>query len=152
MAVKKADPSLTKQSYALKAVKPGDESIMERYMCHSSGKGAPVVVLHSQGLEYSLAWCDLQNAAFYDAQDAFRVAKKAKSLGGAVEQVYERVKSKSQSSRMDVINTIISMWREQKRSVDVRYMRTVINGVMLQLEDKSFENKLVAELFSEFTF
>lgn len=133
-ALKKADPSLTKQSYSLKTIKSGEESIYERYMCHSSGKGAPVVVLFSHGLQYTSKWAVEQNVSFWDAQVEFKKQAKTKNVAGWVEMITVvcRVRQ-AELTRMDVAYAVYDEFKGFKKAMDPRYMATVMEGVCAQL-------------------
>lgn len=124
-------PGLTGNGqYAMKIVDPATEDVYVRYMCHSSGRGDPVVVVALQHAMYTRDMFVTMNLQFWDERAAFN----GKSKTATVAEVHRRVvESGMQPTRMNIARVAMDVVVETDRPVVVVYLRGVVNAVLVKL-------------------
>jgi len=136
---RRAAPDAPKAGYSLGVVKPGEDHVYERYMCHGASLGDRVVIVSAGGIKYTQAWAQDQNAAFYAAQTEFKARVKAKPKGNTIEELLEECKAIDVRTRREVAVVLVKMFVRQRRAMIESYMKACITtvAVTLELEDAS---------------
>lgn len=124
-------PGLTGNGqYAMKIVDPATEDVYVRYMCHSSGRGDPVVVVSLQHSVYNRAMFVEMNKQFWDERAAFD----GKSRTATVAETYRRcMEGGVQPTRANIARVAIDVVVETNRPVVVVYLRGVVNAVLVKM-------------------
>ena len=146
---RRACPDAPKAGYSLGVIKPGEDHVYERYMCHGAALGDTVVIVSAGGIKYTQAWAQDQNAAFYAAQAEFKARIKAKPKGSTIDELYEECMAVSACSRAHVVDVIIPMFARQRRAMVESYMKACVTTVCVMLGIESETRSLVRELAVE---
>ena len=131
---KRQFPDVEKAGYGLGLIKEGEADVYERYMCHGACDGDAVKIIAASGLEYSQAWAQAQNTAFYAKRREFTSSVKKQGKESTVLALYEEATAANVADRGAVADLLIQMYVRQRRPMIESYMKAVITTVCVMMK------------------
>lgn len=121
VALLKAVPSV-KANYSLTDMPTTAVTAYTRYMCHASGRGDPVKIIHTSLARYSQAWCQAENLAFWDARKAFK-QDQSKKTEDILSYCIDQAKTLRLRTVRQVGELLLDEYHSRKKTFHVAHMR-----------------------------
>ena len=140
--------NVSKDQYAMAELPSDAIQAYQRYMCHSTGKGALVEVVSACGALYTEQFFVDNNNEFWDTQEAFKKAQKKRTndKNGLIDEVLKICKDDGVDTPLGVATVITQLFTKQKRVFQLHYLKAVQIAVMFQLDHKDTKKYVLQQM------